>query len=87
MTNKPAGNGFFNRPGKGLIQVTNSLSGIYVGGFISGIKVYAYADEHAPERKMILSTYFQILQAVVIQHPVIYLLTGSAFAVNGFILP
>lgn len=54
MTNKPAGNGFFNRPGKGLIQVTNSSSGIYVGGFISGIKVYAYANEHAPERKMIL---------------------------------
>ncbi len=56
MTNKPAENGFFNRPGKRLIQVTNSLSGIYVGGFISGIKVYTYADEHAPEGKMIRST-------------------------------
>lgn len=40
MTNKPAGNGIFNRPGKGS------------------------------------SAYFQMLQAVVIQHPVIYPLTG-----------
>lgn len=30
-------------------------------GFISGIKVYAYAYEHGPEGKMILSPYHQIL--------------------------
>lgn len=59
---------------------------VYVGGFISGIKVYAYADEHGPERKMILSAYFQILQAVVIEDTVIYPLTGAAFAVDLFVL-
>jgi len=57
-----------------------------VGGFISGIKVYAYADEHTPERKMILSPYFQMLQTVVIEDTVIYPLTGGAFLVNIFIL-
>jgi len=40
-----------------------------VGSFISGIKVYAYADEHTPEGKMIRFTYFQMLQAVVIEQP------------------
>ncbi len=49
--------------------------------------MYAYANEHTPERKMILSTYFQMLQAVVIEDTVIYPLTGSAFTVNVFVLP
>ncbi len=57
-----------------------------MGSFISGIKVYAYANEHTPERKMILSTYFQMLQTVVIEDTVIYPLTGSAFLVNVFVL-
>ncbi len=54
--------------------------------FISGIKVYAYADEHAPERKMIFPAYFQILKAVVVKYTVIDPLTRSAFAVNSFVL-
>ncbi len=62
------------------------LSGIYVGGLISGIQVYAYADEHTPERKMVFPAYFQVLQAVVIEDTVIYPLTGSAFLVNVFVL-
>jgi len=62
------------------------LSSIYVVSFVSGIKVYAYADEHTPERKMVLPTYFQMLQAVVIEDTVIYPFTGSTFPVNIFVL-
>ena len=36
---------------------------------------------HAPEWKMILSPYFQILQAVIVQDAVIDTFTGCAFAV------
>ena len=57
-----------------------------MGGFISGIKMYAYADEHTPERKMISSAYFQMLQAVIIQHAVIDPFAGSTFTVDGFVL-
>ncbi len=35
---------------------------------------------------MVLSTYFQMLQAIVIEDTVIYPLTGSAFTVNIFVL-
>ncbi len=59
---------------------------MHVGGFISCIKVYANANEHTPERKMILSAYFQLLQAVIIEDTVIYPLTGSALTVNIFVL-
>ncbi len=62
------------------------LSGVYVGCFMSGIKVYAYADEHTPERKMVFPAYFQMLQAVAIEDAVIYPLTGSASTVDIFIL-
>ena len=48
--------------------------------------MYAYSNEHTPERKMVLSAYFQMLQAVVIENAVIYPLTGSAFTVNLFVL-
>ncbi len=57
-----------------------------MGCLTSGIKVYAYANEHAPERKMILSAYFQMLQTVVIKDTVIYPLAGSAFTVNILVL-
>ncbi len=57
-----------------------------MGSFISGIQVYAYTNEHTPERKMVLSPYFQVLQTVVIEDTVIYPLTGSAFTVNVFVL-
>ena len=87
MANKPARNVFFNRPGKCFLQFINSLSSIYVGGFIPGVKMYAYANGHAPGRKMVPSMYFQMLQAIVIQHPVIDPPTGSALTVNGFVLP
>ena len=58
-----------------------------MGGFIPGVKMYAYANGHAPERKMVPSMYFQMLKAIVIQHPVIDPPTGSALTVNGFVLP
>ena len=55
-------------------------------GFISCIKVYAYAYEHGPKGKMILSPYHQILQEITIQDAVIDPFTGSPFAVNILIL-
>ena len=57
------------------------LSSIEVGCFISCIQMDAYADEHAPEGKMIPATYFQVLQAVVVQDTVVDTLTGCAFTV------
>ena len=54
-------------------------------GFISGIQMDAYAYEHSPERKMVFSTYFQMLQAVVVEDTVIEPLTGGTFAVYCFI--
>ncbi len=86
MMIKPVRKAFFNRLADWIFDGLE-LSGIHVGSFISGIKMYAYANEHTPERKMILSTYFQMLQAVVIEDTVIYPLTGSAFTVNVFVLP
>lgn len=57
-----------------------------MGCFISGIKVYAYTDEHTPEREMIPSPYFQMLQAVVIEDAVIYPFAGSTFTVDILVL-
>lgn len=54
--------------------------------FISGIQMYAYANEHGPEGKMILSPYHQLLKKIVIQNPVIDPFTGSTFTVNIFVL-
>lgn len=51
-----------------------------MSGFLPSIKVYAYADDHDPERKVILSVYLQMLQVVVIQS-----LTGSMLTVDSFI--
>ncbi len=50
--------------------------------FIPGIQVYAYANEHTPKRKMVRAVYFQVLQAVVIEDPVVQALTSSALLVN-----
>lgn len=82
---KPVRKAFFNRLMDWIFGGLE-LSSMHVGNFISGIKMYAYANEHTPERKMVLSTYFQMLQTVVIEDTVIYPLTGSAFTVNIFIL-
>ena len=54
--------------------------------FISCIKVYTYAYNHSPKRKMVPAAYFQMLQAVVIQDTVIDPFTCSAFTVYCFIL-
>ncbi len=58
------------------------VSSMNESGFISGIKMYAYADKHILARKMILLMCFQMLQAVVIENAIIYLLIGGAFTVN-----
>lgn len=50
-------------------------------GFVSDIQMDAYAYEHSPEQKMVFSTYFQMLQAVVVKDTVIKPLTGGTFAV------
>lgn len=55
-------------------------------GFISCIKVYAYAYEHGPEGKIIFSPYHQILQEIIIQDAVIDPFTGCSFAVDILIL-
>ncbi len=56
MANKPDGSAFLDRLNEGVSGGYEIISvSVYVGGFISGIKVYTYADEHGPERKMILS--------------------------------
>lgn len=54
-------------------------------GFVSDIQMDAYAYEHSPEQKMVFSTYFQMLQAVVVKDTVIKPLTGGTFAVYCFI--
>ena len=43
----------------------------------------ANADDHRPERIVIISTNHHLLKVIVIQNTVIYALTGSAFAVDG----
>ncbi len=85
MKTKPVRKVFFNRLMDWIFDGLE-LSGIHVGSFISGIKVYAYADEHTPEGEMVRSTYFQMLQAVVIENTVIYPFAGSAFFVDIFVL-
>ena len=55
-------------------------------GFISGIKVYAYAYEHGSKGEIVLSPYHQVLQGIIIQDAVIDPFTGSPFAVNILIL-
>ena len=53
--------------------------------FISCVKMDAYPDQHGPERKMIPVPYFYMLQAVIIQNPIIDSLTGSTFTVYRFV--
>ena len=43
----------------------------------------ANADDHCPERIVIISTNHHLLKVIVIQNTVIYAFTGSAFAVDG----
>lgn len=57
MTVKPVKKEVFT-DGNYVFYYVFKLSSIHVGGFVSGIKMYAYADKHAPERKMIPAAYF-----------------------------
>lgn len=91
MANKLARNVFFKQTKCGGVsgyEIIRGLSDcIHVGGFISGIKVYADADEHGSKRKMILSAYLQILQAIVVKDTVIIKpLTNSTLTVDGPVL-
>lgn len=52
-----------------------------MGSFVSCIQMNADTYEHAPERKMIFSLYFQMLQSVVVEDTVIDTLTGCTFAI------
>ena len=54
-------------------------------GLISGIQMDADTDQHCPKREMILSPDLQMLQAVIIDNPVVYPFTGSTLAVGFFI--
>ena len=54
-------------------------------GFISGIQMDADTDQHRPKREMIFSPDLQMLQAVIIENPVIYPFTGSTIAVGFFV--
>ena len=65
-----------------MYQNIYSLYRVQKSCFISGIKVYAYAYEHGPKGKMILSPYHKLLQEIIIQDTVIDPFTGSPFAVN-----
>ena len=57
MMIKPVRKAFFNRLMDWIFDRLK-LSGIHAGGFISGIKMYAYTNEHTPEGEMIPSAYF-----------------------------
>ena len=63
------------------IGFSHQSCGIQMGCFISCIKMDAYAYEHCPKRKMILSPYFQILQTVVVKDTVINTLTCRPFTI------
>lgn len=57
-----------------------------MGGFVPCVQMDAYANQHSPERKVVFAPYFQVLQAVVIQNPVIGAFTGGTFSVYCFVL-
>lgn len=48
--------------------------------------MYADADEHGPEREMILAPYFQVLQAIIVQDAVIYPFTRGTLAIYFLVL-
>lgn len=48
--------------------------------------MYADADEHGPEREMILAPYFQVLQAIIVQDAVIYTFTRGTLAIYFLVL-
>ena len=54
---KPAKKSFL-QTGNLIFCFIYKLSGIQAGDLISGVKMYAYADEHTPKRKVILAAYF-----------------------------
>ena len=56
-----------------------------MGSFVPCVQMDAYADQHSPERKVVYTPYFQVLQAVVIQDPVIGTFTGGTFPVYRFV--
>lgn len=57
MTIKPAKKSFL-QTGNLIFCFIYKLSGIQAGDLISGVKMYAYADEHTPKGKVILAAYF-----------------------------
>ena len=52
-----------------------------MGGFIPCIQMDAYPYEHSPKRKVVPATYFQVLQAVVVEDAVIDTFARRPFAV------
>lgn len=50
------------------------------------IKVYADADEHGPEREMILAPYFQVLQAIIVQDAVIHPFARGTLSIYFLVL-
>lgn len=48
--------------------------------------MYVDADEHDPERKMILALYFQVLQTIIVQDVVIYMFTCSTLVIHFLVL-
>ena len=56
MTIKPAKKSFL-QTGNLIFCFIYKLSGIQAGDLISGIKMYAYADEHTPKGKVIPAAY------------------------------
>ena len=57
MTIKPAKKSFL-QTGNLIFCFIYKLNGIQAGDLISGVKMYAYADEHTPKGKMIPAAYF-----------------------------
>ncbi len=57
MTIKPAKKSFL-QTGNLIFCFIYKLSDIQAGDLISGVKMYAYADEHTPKGKVILAAYF-----------------------------
>jgi len=53
---------------------------------LSGIKVDADADEHRPERVMVIPAYLQIQQVVVVEEAVVQSFACRPFVVDGLIL-
>ncbi len=54
--------------------------------FIPRIQMETHPDDHCPKGIVVIPADLQVEQMVIIQNPVIYALTGSAFFIDSFIL-